>query len=128
MKEVKFIIRSSCIDNILHVYTACCSSSPIAIILVGEACVINLNILYIKALLVISHRSCLLSKCTYAYSSIYKLDQGLKLHLYHQNAHMLILDEKPRPAGVMFPHNFSFFQFHLCSYNCISTRKMFYIS
>ena len=39
MKELKIIIRSSCIDNILHVYTACCSSSPIAIILVGEACV-----------------------------------------------------------------------------------------
>ena len=64
------------------------------IILVGESvCVINLNLLYIKAhkLLVISHRSYLLSKCTYAYSSIYKLDQGLKLHLYHQNAHKLIL-------------------------------------
>ena len=36
MKELKIIIQSSCIDNILHVYTACCSSSPI---LVGEACV-----------------------------------------------------------------------------------------
>ena len=31
-----------------------------------------------------------------------------------------------RPAGVVFPHSFSFFQFHSCWYNCmyINTRNV----